>query len=254
MIIADLIKLRSLRSTVVTLLLTLVVCVGLALLLGLSGRAGMSDRAATEREWFDPVFYSFYSVLLGQFPLVVFGVLAIGGEYSSGTIRASLLAMPRRERFYASKALATGLVAAGTALVAVPVTYLVARAGLGEYGVGLDDPDMRAGLIGAFLYLPLMSLFAFGVATMVRSSAIALGVLMPLLFLGSQGIGNAPKVGRVLQFLPDQAGAVILHIAGRPVDADFNRAFGPWTGVAILALWTALSLLGGYLVLRRRDA
>jgi ABC-2 type transport system permease protein len=79
-------------------------------------------------------------------------------------------------------------------------------------------------------------------------------VLMPLLFLGSQGLGNAPTVGTVLQFLPDQAGAVILHIAGRPDDPDFDRSFGPWTGVAILALWTALSLLGGYLVLRRRDA
>jgi ABC-type transport system involved in multi-copper enzyme maturation permease subunit len=193
-------------------------------------------------------------VLLGQFGLVVFGVLAAGGEYSSGTIRASLLAMPGRRRFYGSKIVATGLVAAITGLAAAAVTYLASRAGMGSYGVGLGDPQMRAAFVGACLYLPLICLFAFGVATMVRSSAIALGVLMPVLFLGSQGLGNAPRIGTLLQFLPDQAGATIFHLGGRPGDPDYMRDFGPWTGLAILAAWAALALLGGYLVLRRRDA
>lgn len=254
MIAADLIKLRTLRATPVTLVLAVVVCAGLAYVLGLSGQGIMSDGTERQRDWYDPVFYTFYSVLLGQFGLVVFGVFAAGGEYSSGTIRASLLAMPRRGRFYRSKIVATGLVAVGTALVAAAATYLASRAGMGAYGVGLGDSEMRAAFVGACLYLPLMCLFAFGVATMVRSSAIALGVLMPVLFLGSQGLGNAPKVGTVLQFLPDQAGATIFHLGGRPTDPDYTRDFGPWTGLAILAAWAALSLLGGYLVLRRRDA
>ena len=248
MISADLIKLRTLRATPVTILLTVVVCGGLSYLLGLSGSS------AAERGRFDAVFFTYYGVLLGQFALVVFGVFAMGGEYSSGTVRTSLLAMPRRGRFYASKIISTGLVALATAVVAVTTTYLGARAGLGDYGKGLGDREMLAGFVGATLYLPLIALFAFGVATMVRSSAIALGVLMPVLFLGSQGLGNAPKAGTVLQFLPDQAGATILHIAGSPDDPDYSRDFGPWTGLAILALWTALALLGGYLVLRKRDA
>jgi ABC-2 type transport system permease protein len=248
MIPAELIKMRSLRATPITLILTVVVCAGLSYLLGLSGAS------AAERGRFDPVFFTYYGVLLGQFALVVFGVFAMGGEYSSGTVRPSLLAMPRRGRFYASKIIATALVALATAVVAVTLTYLAARAGLGDYKQDLGDRDMLAGFVGATLYLALMPLFAMGVATMVRSSAIALGVLMPVLFLGSQGLGNAPKAGVVLQFLPDQAGATILHIAGRPDSADYSRDFGPWTGLAILAVWTALSLLGGYLVLRRRDA
>jgi len=57
----------------------------------------------------------------------------------------------------------------------------------------------------------------------------------------------------VAQFLPDQAGLTILHFAGPPEDPVFPRAYGPWTGVGILALWTVASLVAGYLALRRRD-
>lgn len=249
---ADLIKLRSLRSTPIALLLTLVVCVGLAFLLGLSGQAISED--GRNLDHFDPVFYSFYSVMLGQFGLVVFGVFAAGGEYSSGTIRPSLLAMPNRGRFYLAKVASTALVAVVTGLVAATATYATARAGMGDYGLGLGDAEMRAAFVGACLYLPLMCLIAFGVTMMVRSSAIALGILMPLLFLGSQGLGNAPKIGHVLQFLPDQAGATIFHLGGPPGDPDYMRDFGPWTGMAIVAVWAVLALAGGYAVLRRRDA
>jgi ABC-type transport system involved in multi-copper enzyme maturation permease subunit len=254
MIAAELIKLRTLRATPVTLGLAVVVCAALSFLLGLSGNAILSDGDPERVKWFDPVFYTFYSVLLGQFGLVVFGVFAAGSEYSSGTIRPSLLAMPRRGRFYVTKVLAAGSVALATAVVAAPVSYLAARAAMGGHAVGLSNGPMRDALIGTCLYLPLIALFALGVATMVRSSAIALGVLMPVLFLGSQGLANAPKVGTVLQFLPDQAGATILHLGGRPDDPDYARDFGGWTGLAILATWTGLSLLGGYLALKRRDA
>jgi ABC-2 type transport system permease protein len=91
-------------------------------------------------------------------------------------------------------------------------------------------------------------------AAMLRSSARALGILLPLLLLGSQGLGNIPKVRTVAQYLPDQAGMAIMHITGLPGDPRFAHDYGPWTGLAILALWTAAALLGGYLQLRGRDA
>lgn len=251
---AEFIKLRTLRATPVTLGLAVVVCAGLAYLLGLSAHSLASDADVDRRDAFNPVFYTFYSVLLGQFALVAFGVFAAGGEYSSGTVRPSLLAVPRRGRFYATKVLATGALALGTAVVAVLATLLTSRAGMGRYAVGLSDGPMRDATVGACLYLVLISLFALGVTMMVRSSAIALGVLMPVLFLGSQGLANAPVVGTVLQYLPDQAGATILHLGGSPDSPDYARDFGGWTGLAILAAWTALALLGGYRSIVRRDA
>ena len=58
----------------------------------------------------------------------------------------------------------------------------------------------------------------------------------------------------VAQYLPDQAGMVIMHIVGDGDDPRFARPYGPWTGLGIMALWTVAALLGGYLAVRRRDA
>jgi hypothetical protein len=79
-------------------------------------------------------------------------------------------------------------------------------------------------------------------------------VLLPLLFLGSQGLGNVPRVKAVAQYLPDQAGMVVMHITGPAGDARFGRPYGAWPGLGIMALWTAAALLAGYVALRRRDA
>ncbi|MEO3863011.1 hypothetical protein [Acrocarpospora sp. B8E8] len=92
------------------------------------------------------------------------------------------------------------------------------------------------------------------VATMLRSPTRSLGILLPLLFLGSQGLGNVPGVKAFTQYLPDQAGMLIMHIVGPQDDPRRARDYGPWTGVGILALWAIAALLGGHQVLHRRDA
>lgn len=78
--------------------------------------------------------------------------------------------------------------------------------------------------------------------------------MLPLLFLGSQGLFNLPALRPVGQFLPDQAGQVMMQWVKPGESSIIHRDFGPWTGLAILVAWTAAALLGGYLVLRRRDA
>lgn len=241
MLLAEWTKLRTLRSTFWTLLLTFVACTGLAYLIGRGFR--------TAGGGFDPLFPTFYSLTLGQLPLVVFGVMAVGGEYSSGSIRSSLAAMPQRGRFLAAKALAIAGLALPISIVTVLATFFIAQAGLGHARAGWET---RA-VIGAILYLLLICLFAAGVAMMLRSSAFSLAILMPLLFLGSQGLGNIPKVKTVTQYLPDQAGMVIMHLTGPVGDPRFGRDYGPWTGLGIMALWAAVALLGGYLLLRKRD-
>jgi len=242
-------KIRSVRSTAWTLALTFAISVPLTYLVGLSFRGGID-----EVQNHDPIFAAFYSLTLGQLPLVVFGVLLIGSEYTSGTIRVSLAAVPRRGLFYAGKVLAAAAVALCVSMVTVAANFAAARAALGPYGPSFDTPGMPDAFIGACLYLPLICLFAVGLATMLRRPARTLAILLPLLFLGSQGLGNIPKVKTVTQFLPDQVGMVILHIAGQPGDPRFGRAYGPWTGLGLLVLWTAAALIGGYLVLRHRDA
>ncbi|MFC0531989.1 hypothetical protein [Phytohabitans kaempferiae] len=69
-----------------------------------------------------------------------------------------------------------------------------------------------------------------------------------------KGLGNIPAIRSVTQYLPDQTGWVIMHLAGPQDDPRWARDYGPCTGLGLLALWMAASLLGGWLVLRRRDA
>lgn len=237
---AELTKLRTVRSTPWTLAAFVVVSAGLAYLLGLA------LREAERREDFDPLFATFLPLTIGQMALVVFGALAVTSEYSSGTIRASLAAVPRRGHFYLAKLAAVTAVGASASVVTVAVTFTVGRAPL--------SAEAWQACAGACVYLTLMCAFAFGVAAMVRHTALVLGGLLPVLFLGSQGLGNIPVIRKVTQFLPDQTGWVAMHLAGPQDDPRWARDYGAWTGLGLLALWTVAALLGGYLVLRRRDA
>ncbi|MEU1734860.1 ABC transporter permease subunit [Streptosporangium sp. NPDC020145] len=246
-------KIWSLRSTVLVLPLTLVLSAVLAYLVGASTANGFTRMPSEMQSRFDPLFITFYGLTLSQLPLVVFGVLVVGGEYTSGTITASLTAVPRRGLFYTGKVLAGLLTALGVSALSVVAAFVAAQAGLGPYRTSFGAAGVPQAVVGAWLYLALICVFAMGVATMLRGSAGPLAILMPLLFLGSQGLGNVPGLKAVTQYLPDQAAAVIMHLTGPPGDPRFGRDLGPWTGMGVLVLWVVLSLGGGYLVLRRRD-
>jgi hypothetical protein len=246
---AELTKIRSLRSTAWALVVTLLVCVGLGYAVSLSLRLSFPRLPPQQRRDFDPLFATFYSVSLGQLSLVVFGVTVVGSEHSSGMIVTSLTVLPRRGLFYAAKIGAGLLVAAGTALVTVPVTFLAAQQALGPHRTSHQPLQAAA---GACLYLTLICALAMGVTAIVRSQALALAVMMPLLFLDSQGLGNVPGLNKVIDYLPDQAGSVIMHLSG-PAGGRFGRPFGPWAGMAIMSAWAAAALACGYLVLARTD-
>lgn len=254
MIAAEWTKIRTVRSTLWTLLLTVVISAAVAYLFSVAYRGAFPSLPAEQRTGFDPLSVTFLPLTLGQLPLVVFGALVVSSEYSTGTIRASLVAMPDRARFYLAKVLVTALVAAAVGVVTVLVTFFTAQAGLGSLGTSLTADGVLEAVVGACLYLPLMCVFAVGVAAMLRSTPLALGLLLPLLFLGSQGLGNIPKMRAVTQYLPDQTGWVVMHLAGPQDEARWSRDYGAWTGMTLLALWAVAALLGGYAVLRRRDA
>ncbi|GAA0439543.1 ABC transporter [Acrocarpospora corrugata] len=253
-VVSEWTKIRTVPSTVWTLVLTSVLSVGLGYLLSVLSRGSLAGASPERMVNFDPIFLAFYSLTLSQLALVVFGVLVVSGEYGSGTIRASLLAVPRRGLFYGGKMLAATVPVLVMSVITVPATFFATQAGLGPYGISLTADGVPAAVVGACLYLPLICLFAMGMAAMLRSTTRSLGILLPLLFLGSQGLGNAPPVKAFTQYLPDQAGMLIMHLVGPQDDPRWARDYGPWTGVGILALWAAAALIGGYLLLRRRDA
>jgi len=154
--------------------------------------------------------------------------------------------------FYAARASAGLLAAAGTAVLTVAATFFAAQQALGPHGARAGAPGTLQAALGACLYLTLICAFAMGVTAITRSPVLSLVIMVPLLFLDSQGLGNVPGLQRVIDYLPDQAGTVITHLSGAGA-GHFGRPYGPWTGMAIMLAWTVAALVGGYLVLVRTD-
>ena len=252
LVTAELTKIRTVRSMKWALLLTPVICVGLGYAVSLSLRVGFPRLPPRQRRDFDPLFAAFYSLSIGQLALVVFGATVTGSEYSTGMIVTSLTVAPRRGLFYTAKIAAGSLVAAGTALLTVVATFLAAQQALGPHRASPAAPGTIQAMLGAWLYLTIICALAMAITAILRNSALALAIMMPLLFLDSQGLGNVPGLQRVIDYLPDQAGSVIVHLSG-PGEGRFSRPFGPWTGMAIMAVWTAAAVVAGYLVLARTD-
>ncbi|MEU6103534.1 ABC transporter permease [Streptomyces flaveolus] len=244
-------KIRSVASTVWTLSLAVVVTVALGMLISALSKNEFGDMSERDRLSFDPTFISFAGMSLGQLAMIVFGVLVVANEYSSGMIRTSLAAVPQRGTFLFSKIAVATVLAFVVAMITSFVAFFLGQAMLGDLKASIGDPGVLRAVIGGGLYMTLIAMFSMGVAAMLRSPMLSLGILMPFFFLISNILGNVDVTKKVGQFLPDQAGSKIMQVV-TPLDDD--TPYGPWGGLGIMALWVVAALVGGYLVLKRRDA
>lgn len=242
---AEWVKIRSTRSTVVTLGLFAFVALGLGWVVANGFSAG---GPAT-----DALLPVFFGLLTAQLVLVTFAVAAVGSEFSTGTIRASLAAVPSRGRWFAAKMTSLGLTVAVAALVVELAVFGLVRLQIGDAAAPLGEWWTVESLLGGWIHLTLLSVFTAAVAVMLRSTVVTLSILLPVLFLSGQGLGNLEAIRPVVQYFPDQVGMVVMHLT-KPGDPQFGRDYGPWEGILILVLWTVAALVGGWLVMRRRDA
>jgi ABC-2 type transport system permease protein len=234
-----------------TLGLAAVVTIALGALISLLFKNQWSDLSEQDRLSFDPTYTSFAGMSLGQLAMIVFGVLVVSNEYSTGMIRTSLAAVPQRGTFLASKlAVAAGL-AFAVGIVTSFAAFFLGQAMLGGHSTSIGDPGVLRAVIGGALYMTLIALFSMGVAAMLRSPMLSLGVLMPFFFLISNILGAVSATKKVARYLPDQAGSKIMQVV-TPVDND--TPYGPWGGLAIMVWWVVVALLGGYALLKKRDA
>jgi ABC-2 type transport system permease protein len=207
----------------------------------------------------DPAAVSFAGIYLAQAVVAVAGVLAIGNEYSTGLIKLSLTAMPRRLTWLFAKAVVlTAPVLAASAL-AVAGAALAGRLILPSHGFMpahgyaslTSATDLRAA-VGAVLYLTLIGLLGLGVATAVRDSAAAIGLVLGVLYLfplAAALVSNPPLTRHLQQIGPLSAGLDAQATTGLS-----NLPLTPWQGLGVVALWAAGAVALGALVLRFRDA
>ncbi|MEU3602003.1 ABC transporter permease [Streptomyces sp. NPDC006798] len=246
-------KIRTVSSTVWTLASAFVATVAISAALCAVYNATFDDMPDAQRLTFDPVLAGFSGIVLGQLAMVVFGVLVVGTEYSSGMIRTSLAAVPQRGTFLFGKIAVATALALAVGLVTSFVTFFIGQALLGEHRTALGDENVLRAVFGAGLYMGLISLFSMAVAAMLRSSMLSLGILMPFFFLVSQILTAVPKAKDVARYFPDQAGSKIMQVVPGAMGSD-KAPYGPWEGLGIMVLWIIAALIGAYLVIKKRDA
>jgi ABC-2 type transport system permease protein len=209
----------------------------------------------------DPAKISLTGLDLGQVIVAVLAVLCVGGEYGTGMIRVTFTAMPRRLLVLLAKAAFTGGLTLLTALAGVLGSVLAGRLLLPPRGLTAangyvvlslgNGSDLRAAA-GSVLYLLLIALLALGVATAVRDSGVAIGIVLGLLFLFpiiTAVIPDHTLARHLEQFSPMIAGQYIEVTVGAR-----SLPLTPWQGLGVLALWALGALLLGAAVLRSRDA
>ena len=247
-------KIRSLRSTSWTFLVTAVLTIGLGSLFALgrtSARPGRDPITAN----FNAAGFPFNALFLAQLAIGVLGVLIITTEYSSGMIRTTFTAVPQRGLVLAVKAVIFGSVTFVVALLTTFVTFFASQAilnrGAVKYGVSLSSPYALRIVIGAALYMTVCGLLGVALGALLRSTAAAITALAGLLFILPIMMNFLPVSWHrdaIAQWLPSNAGMQIVEKVTQPLQ------FSPWAGLAVFAGWVAVAFVAGLVLLHRRDA
>ena len=191
-------------------------------------------------------------MFLAQLVIGVLGVLVLSGEYSTGTIRATLSAVPQRRTMLAVKGAVFAVVAFVVSIVACLIAFEVAQAIYAQKHVqsSLTSTGVPRIILGGALYLTVVGLFGLGLAAVIRHTAGAISTLFGLLLILPILVEFLPSDWRadVFPYLPSNAGSSIFQIHSEP------GSLAPWTGFALFAGYTLVTLVAGAVVLHRRDA
>ena len=226
------IKFWSLRSTAITLAISIAVFIGIGLLASsMLGDPGPNGQGGPD----GPVAASLAGVSLAQLAFGTLGVLFMASEYSTGMIRSSLSAVPKRLPVLWGKiAVFTG-VAFVVALAAAAIAFTGGQAIAGDAGASWSDPGVARAVIGSAVVLTGSGLLGIGLGALLRSTPAAISTLFGAMFLlsGLAGLLLPDSWNSVLAYLPSNAANSITAVT------TSDGSLGPWAGLAVF---------GGYIV------
>jgi ABC-2 type transport system permease protein len=241
-------KIRTVRSTMWSLIVMVVLIVGMAALLGAT--VSSSDGSGNP----DPsVSLALIGVMIAQIAAATLGVLTISAEYTTGMIRSTLTAYPRRITVLAAKSVVFGALMFVVGLVACYLGYLVCDALVDPEVAGASSgKEVVKGVVGSATYLALIGLFALGVGTMLRHSAGAITAVLGIMLVPSIFGGFIP--GKFGDWVVDYSPMMLLIKMVAPADdADLGGGLGPWPGMVLMACYAAAALAGAAALIKSRD-
>lgn len=249
------IKMRSVRSTMWTLVAMSAITIGVSAIATIAISGHWSSMSPGDKASFDPTGFSLNGLLFSQLVIGILGVLVMSAEYGTGTIRATLAAVPKRPMVLATKAavfaavavvvgevLSFGAFLLGQALLRSPVPH----ANLGQPGV------LRA-VVGGGLVIAALGLLALGLATIIRHTAGAITAYVGMLLVLPLIISALPSSisNPINKFLPLNIGRTMVSVHQGTIHSN---SLSPWVGFLVLCGYAVGALVVGGVVMARRDA
>jgi ABC-type transport system involved in multi-copper enzyme maturation permease subunit len=245
-------KMRTLRSTWLTMALALVSIPGIGIAIAWSTANDWPNMRERHRQRFNPLADPLSGFNLAQLAVGVLGVLLTAGEYSAGMIRATLAAVPRRLPVLWAK---LGVFTSVTLVTMVPVsilTFFVSQRLLSAQHIQTtwSTPAVARSVIGVGLYLTVAAALAIGLGAIIRNVAGAIGAFVGVILVLPVIASALPQTwgDRINKWLPSNAGQALMSVTSD------NTTLSPWRGFAVFCLWAIGSLVVAAVLLRRRDA
>jgi ABC-2 type transport system permease protein len=247
---SELTKLWSLRSTRWSLLLAVVTMAGLGILISAVRMAHWDSRP--DRRHVDPLDISLSGWHVAELAIGVLGVLIISGEYSTGMIRSTLTAVPRRLPVLWAKMLVFGTATFVLMLPCAFVAFFVTQAILKQHHVQttLSHSHTVRAVIGAALFLTAVGLLGTALGALLRNTAGGIATFAGVMFVvpGIAAILPASWTNSITPYLPLNAGTAIMNLH------HDSSTLAPWTGFAVFAAYVAVLTAFAAVMLVRRDA
>jgi hypothetical protein len=247
-------KLRTLRSTVWSMLVAVVFTIGLPAIFAAVISSRWSHMRPSEQANRHPLDIALAGVNLSQLAIGVLGVLVITGEYSTGMIRSTLGAVPKRLPVLWAKVVVFASATFALMLPSVLIGFFVSQAIVGHIAplkISLSDGGVARAVIGGALYLTVFGVFALALGAITRNTAAGIAtivaiffVIPPILQIGLPSSWN----NDISPYLPSNAGRDIFSLTTSPPDLS------PWGGFALFVGYTAITIAIAGALLARRDA
>jgi ABC-2 type transport system permease protein len=251
-VLSEWIKLRTLRSTLFSLLAAIAFVIGFSILVPAVIAAHWPPRDPRDVASFDPVGVSLVGGFFAQLAIGVLGVLLITGEYATGMIRATLAAVPARLPVLWSKALVYALTILVLMIPTCLVAFFIGQSILSSKHIEttFGQAGVARAVFGTALYLAGIGLLGLGLGALIRNTAGAISTLFGLLFVVPIVVHFLPASwsDAIGKYLPGNAGSGIYSLH------PDSTQLGPWTGYAVFLLYGVVALVLAAVGLVRRDA
>jgi ABC-type transport system involved in multi-copper enzyme maturation permease subunit len=243
------IKLRSIRSTIVTLGLTAAAVIAFGVLVSMFSSG--SPIAAEGEAIYDPAGNSLFGSTLAQVVLGVLGALVVTSEYSTGLIRTTLTAVPRRLPVLWAKVIVVAAASFATMMASLSVAFFVGQAVYrgGGPSASLSDPGVFRAVFAAALFPTAIAAMGVAFGALMRHTATAIGILVAILFVVPVLFETLGGVwGDAVEYLPGEAGQAMIAVVKEPGEMS------PSVALLVLIGWIGVLLAAGMIALKRRDA